>query len=86
MDHDMSDLKPQFNAQRRLLQAISEAQSDHTTRILGLETSVGELKTSVGQLQVGQATVLAGVQVIIGLLGGDADGAIGPDGNPGTPE
>jgi X-X-X-Leu-X-X-Gly heptad repeat protein len=93
MDKDMSDLKTEFRAQRTLLQALADTQSEHTTmlrdhgeRLTRLEAGVADLQTGVADLQTGLATVAAGVQTIIGLLDRDLEGESGAGGNPDSPE
>jgi hypothetical protein len=82
MDQDMSNLNLKFDAQERLLKALSETQSEHTTRFIrveaglaGLDVRLARVEISQTRLEVrqesleaGQAKVLAGVQTIIGLL------------------
>lgn len=60
MDSDTGDLKAELGAHRRLIMAISETQSDHTTRLRELRE--GE----------GQAEILVGVKAIRRLLGDDS--------------
>jgi hypothetical protein len=88
MDQDLSDLKIQFDVQRRLLQAVSHTQSEHSavlrghTALLQQHTAVlvdhtarlTRLETGVARLETGLSTVQAGVQTIIGLLDRDIDG------------
>jgi hypothetical protein len=64
MDDDMSSLKAEFRAQRKLLQALHITQQEHTVRLERLETGQAELRTEVGRIHVG-------VKAILGLLGGD---------------
>jgi chromosome segregation ATPase len=85
MDQDMSDLKLEFRAQRGLLQALQETQSEHTAtlrehgemlRVHGeMLRDHGErlvrLEAGQARLEAGLATVHAGVQTIIGLLDGE---------------
>lgn len=58
MDSDTGDLKAELGAHRRLIMAISETQSDHTTRLR--------------ELREGQAEILVGVKAIRRLLGDDS--------------
>jgi len=82
MDNDIGDLKIESRAQRRMLQALAETQSehtatlaDHTARLIRLEAGqakleAGQAKLEAGQekLEAGMTAVLDGVQTIIGLL------------------
>ena len=75
MDNDMGDLKVEFRAQRRMLQALAETQSehtatlaDHTARLISLEAGQAKLEAGQAKLEAGMTTVLDGVQTIIGLL------------------
>jgi hypothetical protein len=77
MDHDMSDLSVRLDAQGRLLRALADTQSDHSamltshTAMLTSHTAMLTDHTArLTRLEEGQAKVLAGVQAIIGLLGG----------------
>ena len=90
MDQDMGDLKIEFRAQRRLLQALAGTQSehtatladhtatlaDHTERLIRLEAGQAKLEAGQARLEAGMTTVLGGVQTIIGLL----DREIGAEG------
>ena len=62
MDEDMSNLKVEFRAQRKLLQALHVTQHEHTAQF-------GELRD---EMQKGFERVHVGVDAIIGLLGGEA--------------
>jgi hypothetical protein len=91
MDKDMSDLKLEFRAQRSMLQALHDTQSEHTAILREhggilrehggiLREHGGILREHggrLGRLEAGQATILAGVQTIIGLL--DQSQASGED-------
>jgi chromosome segregation ATPase len=62
MDQDMSDLRLQFDAQRSLLQAVAQTQSehtamlrDHTIRLTGLEAGVARLDGRVSNVEAGVA-------------------------------
>jgi septal ring factor EnvC (AmiA/AmiB activator) len=75
MDRDMSDLKVEFGAQRRLLQALAQTQSEHTATLAEHTATLADHTTRLIRLEAGQAkleagmtTVLHGVQTIIGLL------------------
>ena len=77
MDRDMSDLSVKLDAQGRLLQALADTQSEHTavlaehTAVLAEHTAVlADHTVRFTRLEAGQEKVLAGVQVIIGLLDG----------------
>jgi peptidoglycan hydrolase CwlO-like protein len=67
MDRDMSDLKVEFGAQRRLLQALAQTQSehtatlaDHTARLIRLEAGQAKLEAGQAKLEAGQAKLEAG--------------------------
>jgi predicted nuclease with TOPRIM domain len=51
MDRDASDLKVQYGKQKQMLQALADTQSDHTKRLMRLETDVSEVKTKVTRLE-----------------------------------
>jgi hypothetical protein len=68
MDQDMSDLKLEFRAQRGLLQALQETQSEHTSMLRDHGARLVRLEAGQAKLEAGQSKVLAGVQTIIGLL------------------
>lgn len=77
MDKDMSDLKLEFRAQRSMLQALHDTQSEHTAMLREHGEILQEHGGRLGRLEAGQATILAGVQTIIGLL--DKGLESGPD-------
>jgi chromosome segregation ATPase len=86
MDKDMSDLKTEFRAQRTLLQALADTQSEHTTMLRDHGERLTRLEAGVADLQTGLATVATGVQTIIGLLDRDLEGESGAGRNPASPE
>jgi chromosome segregation ATPase len=79
MDKDMSNLKTEFRAQRTLLQALADTQSEHTatlrdhTTMLRDHTTMlrdhGErltrLEGGVGRLEVGQAKLEVGLSTTL---------------------
>ena len=78
MDADVSKIQVEFRAQRAMLQALHDTQTEHTAALRGLRTGVEELRLGQKELRRGQAQVLAGVQAIVGLLtsvegGGESD-------------
>ena len=91
MNEDISDIKVEQHAQRRLLQAVAVTQSEHTARLVGLETDVAVLKTDVAVLKTDVAVlktdmaqvkstlgnVQVGVQTIIAILDRQIDEAGG---------
>ena len=82
MDQDMSELRVEFRAQRRLLQALAQPQSDQTSTLAEHTATLAEhtatlaehtarltrLEAGQTRLEAGMTTVLDGVQTIIGLL------------------
>jgi chromosome segregation ATPase len=74
IDEDLSKLQVEFRAQRKMLQALHLAQSDHTARLTRLETGVRKLDGRVERLDDGMQKVEAGVRTIIGLLERNLDG------------
>ncbi len=75
MDQDLSELKVRLDVQHRTLQALGTTQSEHSAllrehSVLLREHSVllRDHTDRLGRLEAGQATLLAGVQTIIGLL------------------
>jgi chromosome segregation ATPase len=70
MDEDLGTLSAKFGAQERLIQAISESQSDHTARLTRLETGQDELRTKLDLVHVGVETI----QLLLrGLNPGDGE-------------
>ena len=64
MDEDMSNLKVEFRAQRRVLQALHDTQQEHTSRLATIE---GRLENVEGRLTSVEGTlqkVHVGVQAI----------------------
>jgi hypothetical protein len=61
MDEDLSKIQVEFRAQRGMLQALHDTQSEHTAALT-------ELRAGQQELRLGHAKVLAGVQTILGLL------------------
>jgi septal ring factor EnvC (AmiA/AmiB activator) len=75
MDKDFGEIRVEFGAQRKMLQALHLTQNEHTktlaehTRTLAEHTkTLAEHSVALRKLETGQAEVLAGVQTIIGLL------------------
>jgi hypothetical protein len=75
MDKDMSDLRLEFGAQRRLLQALAETQSEHTATLADHTATLADHTATLAdhtarltRLEAGMTEVRAGVQTIIGLL------------------
>ena len=82
MDQDMSELRVEFRAQRRLLQALAQPQSDQTSTLAEHTATLAEhtatlaehtarltrLEAGQTRLEAGMTTVLDGVQTIIGQL------------------
>jgi len=66
MDEDMSSLKVEFRAQRKLLQSLHDTQQEHTAL---LSDHTAQLK----ELREGQGEILAGVKVLRDLLERDHD-------------
>jgi hypothetical protein len=52
MDRDLGSLHAEFRAQRSMLQALHDTQSDHTARLTRLEDGVQGLNAKVGGLDV----------------------------------
>jgi hypothetical protein len=70
MDKDMGTLSAKSGAQERLIQAMSETQSDHTARLTRLETGLGQVEGRLGQVEGKLDLVHVGVQAIHTLLTG----------------
>jgi chromosome segregation ATPase len=82
MDKDIADVKAEQRAQRALLQAVHDTQSDHTkrltsiegrvgnveTRLGNVETRLGNVETRLGQVEEKLGHVHVGVQTIIAVL------------------
>ena len=78
MDKDLSEIQVQFRAQRGMLQALHDTQTEHTAMLRDHTTRLTRLETGLGEVKVGLATVNVGVQTIIGLLkSADGDGESG---------
>jgi predicted nuclease with TOPRIM domain len=82
VDKDMSDLKVEFRAQRKMLQALHETQQEHTARLERVEGRLGNVEGRLerveGRLGVVEGKldeVHAGVQLIVSKL----DRVIGED-------
>jgi hypothetical protein len=74
MDEDLSNIQVEFRAQRGMLQALHDTQSEHITVLREHTGALTELRAGQQELRLGQAEVLAGVQTILGLLQ-SADGS-----------
>jgi len=70
MDEDMSSLKVEFRAQRKLLQSLHDTQQEHTAL---LSDHTAQLKELRNELREGQGEILAGVKVIRDMLERDHD-------------
>jgi septal ring factor EnvC (AmiA/AmiB activator) len=68
MDNDIGDLKIESRAQRRMLQALAETQSEHTATLADHTARLIRLEAGQAKLEAGMTAVLDGVQTIIGLL------------------
>jgi septal ring factor EnvC (AmiA/AmiB activator) len=78
MDKDMSDLKTEFRAQRSLLQALADTQSEHTEmlrdhtkmlqshgeRLTHLEAGVADLQAGVADLKTQVADLRTGLATV----------------------
>jgi septal ring factor EnvC (AmiA/AmiB activator) len=75
MDKDFSEIRVEFGAQRKMLQALHLTQNEHTktlaehTKTLAEHTeTLAEHSVALSRLETGQAKCLAGIQAILGLL------------------
>ncbi len=68
MDEDMANLKAEFGAHKRLIQAIHDTQKDHTNRLTKLEAGVKELRAGQKELRAGLERVHVGVEAIRDML------------------
>ena len=80
MDKDVGDLKIQYTAQKGMLQALSDVQSDHTatlrehTATLREHTAMLQDHTErLIRLEEGQVEMQAGIRTIIDLLDPDPE-------------
>ena len=76
MDEDLTKSQVEFRAQRGMLQALRDTQSEHITVLREHTAALTELRAGQQELRLGQTKVLAGVQTILGLL----QSAAGSDG------
>lgn len=68
MDEDFGEIKVEFRAQRKMLQALHVTQNEHTRTLREHTETLREHSLALVELRTGQAKVLAGVQAILGLL------------------
>jgi septal ring factor EnvC (AmiA/AmiB activator) len=68
MDKDFSEIRVEFGAQRKMLQALHLTQNEHTKTLAEHTKTLAEHSVALMKLETGQAEVLAGVQAILGLL------------------
>jgi len=68
MDEDVSKIQVEFRAQRGMLQALHDTQSDHVTVLREHTALLKEHGTLLGQHSRQLAEIQTGVQTIIGLL------------------
>jgi multidrug resistance efflux pump len=75
MASDVNDLKLAFGAQKALLQALSQTQSEHTATLANHTATLAEHTATLAdhtarltRLEAGMTEVRAGVHTIIGLL------------------
>ena len=95
MDRDISDIKLEQRAQRGLLQAVANTQSEHTARLTAIETDMTEVKdrlgnvenrlgnveNRLGNVEQGLGNVQVGVQTIIAILDRKIDEEAGDAGS-----
>jgi chromosome segregation ATPase len=71
MDEDMSSLKVEFRAQRKLLQSLHVTQQEHTGRFREMDEKLQAGFREVDEkMRTGFASVQAGVDAILDLLSG----------------
>ena len=68
MDRDISDIKVEQRAQRGLLQALADTQSDHTMRLTRIEGRLDGVEGRLGAVEGELGTVHAGVLAILARL------------------
>ena len=64
MDEELSGLK----AQKKMLQALIDTQSDHTKRLTRVEDRLGSVENRLGSVEEEIGTVRIGVHAILDLL------------------
>ena len=64
VDEDVSKVQAEFRAQRGLLQALHDTQSDHTRRLTRLESGQRELNATLTSVEGTLQKVHVGVQAI----------------------
>jgi hypothetical protein len=74
MDEDVSKIQVEFRAQRGMLQALHDTQSEHVTVLREHTALLKEHGTLLGQHSRQLAEIQTGVQTIIGLLDRGIDG------------
>jgi septal ring factor EnvC (AmiA/AmiB activator) len=68
MDKDFSEIRVEFGAQRKMLQALHLTQNEHTKTLAEHTKTLAEHSVALSRLETGQAKCLAGIQAILGLL------------------
>ena len=68
MDEDLSKIQVEFRAQRAMLQALHDTQSEHITVLREHTTALAELRTGQQELRKGLTEARVGIRTIIGLL------------------
>jgi chromosome segregation ATPase len=58
MDEDQSNITATLNAHGRSLQALHDAQQDHTRRLTRMEGDLGDVKEDLGTVKIGVHAIL----------------------------
>jgi hypothetical protein len=74
MDEDLSKIQVEFRAQRGMLQALHDTQSEHVTLLREHAVGLAELRAGQQELRQGLAEARVGIHTIIGLLKSTEDG------------
>jgi hypothetical protein len=68
MDEDLSKIQVEFRAQRGMLQALHDTQSEHSAMLREHSAALTGLRTGQAQLRREMTEVRVGIGTIIGLL------------------
>ena len=74
MREDVGELKIKYGAQKDMLQAISEVQSEHTGTLRNHTVMLQDHTERLMGLEEGQAEMRAGIRTVIKLLDPDPEG------------
>jgi chromosome segregation ATPase len=76
MEKDIADVQAEQRAQRALLQAVHDTQSEHTKRFRSVETRLGNVETRLGSVETRLGSVEGRLGQVEGRLG-QVEGRLG---------